>query len=117
MELDQEYAATVELRAAGYMSSAQFIVDRHFAEHYKNLDPPELTIVLTGTRYIKIFKTEASDKERGRNGCIFAFIDRTNGDILKPASYKAPAKHARGNVFDADYGISRTNSYGPGYLK
>ncbi len=26
------------------------------------------------------------------NGSAWAFIDRTNGDILKPASYKAPAK-------------------------
>ena len=105
------------VRVEGYVSAAQYVTDKHFAENYKNLDPPELTIVTSGTRYVKVFKTEKNDKERGRNGCIFAFIDRTNGDILKPATYKAPAKHARGNVFDADYGISRTGAYGPNYLK
>lgn len=36
------------------------------------------------------------------------------GDLLKPASHKAPAKHARGNIIDgtAKYGV-----YGPEYLK
>lgn len=39
------------------------------------------------------------------------------GDILKPASYKAPAKHARGNLFAADGGIECVNHYGPEYLR
>jgi len=36
------------------------------------------------------------------------------GDLMKPASWKAPAKHSRGNIFDgtATYGM-----YGPNYLK
>ena len=38
------------------------------------------------------------------------------GDIMKPATYKAPAKHARGNVFDMDFEKCLT-SYGPVYLK
>lgn len=42
-----------------------------------------------GTRYTKL-KTS--------RGSAFAFVDMTNGDILKAASWKAPAKHARGNI-------------------
>ncbi len=35
------------------------------------------------------------------------------GDLLKPASWKAPAKHARGNIMD---GTARYSTYGPSYL-
>lgn len=38
------------------------------------------------------------------------------GDVMKPASYKAPAKHARGNIFDAKNGLGSMGQYGPAYL-
>jgi len=47
---------------------------------------------------------------------VWAFIDKTNGDILKPASFNAPAKHARGNIFDKNTWKSIT-PYGPAYLR
>jgi hypothetical protein len=45
--------------------------------------------------------------------CTVGGIDYKPGDLLKAASFKAPAKHARGNVLDgtADYDI-----WGPSYL-
>lgn len=39
------------------------------------------------------------------------------GDIHKPASFKIPAKHARGNVFSADFGASCAGVYGVAYLR
>jgi hypothetical protein len=39
----------------------------------------------------------------------------TNGDVLKPASWKAPAKGARGNIFDEHNGLNRMTEYGPEY--
>jgi len=36
------------------------------------------------------------------------------GDLLKPASWKTPAKHARGNIFD---GTDKWEFFGPKYLK
>jgi len=41
----------------------------------------------------------------------------TNGDIRKPASWKAPAKHARGNITDEKEGMGWMGPYGPAYLK
>ena len=35
------------------------------------------------------------------------------GDLLKPASYKSPAKHSRGNIFD---GSAKWEFFGPSYL-
>jgi len=35
------------------------------------------------------------------------------GDLLKPANWKSPAKHSRGNIFD---GTDKWEYYGPKYL-
>jgi hypothetical protein len=35
------------------------------------------------------------------------------GDLMKPASWRAPAKHSRGNIFD---GTAKWSHYGPTYL-
>lgn len=51
------------------------------------------------------------------NNSAWAFINKENGDILKPASFKAPAKHARGNIFDEHNGMKYITAYGPMYLK
>ena len=45
------------------------------------------------------------------------FIDRTNGDVLKSAGWKAPAKHARGNIFSKDNGLDCMNEFGAAYLR
>jgi len=60
-----------------------------------------------GRRYIRVF----------RGNSVHAFVDMTNGDVLKPASWKAPAKHARGNIFDENNGLGSMGELGPAYLK
>lgn len=40
----------------------------------------------------------------------------TRGSIHKPASFKAPAKYARGSVFEQDNGINCCGEYGVSYL-
>lgn len=47
-----------------------------------------------GARFIRIVVKDGP-------GCYaYAFVDRSNGNILKPAGWKGPAKHARGNIRD-----------------
>ena len=55
-----------------------------------------------GKKYIKVFNlqySEASDyynRPAGyRAGSVTAFIDKQTGQVYKPASWKAPAKHVR----------------------
>jgi len=47
-----------------------------------------------GKRYVKVVRSDACG---GR--CVHCFVDTTNGDVLKAASWKAPAKGARGNIY------------------
>ena len=39
------------------------------------------------------------------------------GDVFKSASYKAPAKHARGNILNSDNGLTCWGAHGPNYLR
>lgn len=50
-------------------------------------------------------------------GGVHSFVDYETGNVLKPAGWKAPAKHARGNIFDAANGLGSMGPYGPAYLR
>lgn len=67
-----------------------------------------------GQRYDRILKNEKNSKVGTQ---IYCFVDRGTGDILKPASYKTPAKGARGNIHDESNGMKRMGPYGPAYNK
>jgi len=60
-----------------------------------------------GRKYIRVI----------RGGSVHCFVDMTNGDVLKAASWKAPAKHARGNIFNIDHGLGSMGEFGPAYLR
>jgi len=67
-----------------------------------------------GKRYIKVC---TGIEETSKVGSSYCFIDKTNGNVLKPASWSSPAKHARGNIFDADNGLDCCGPYGVTYLR
>ena len=48
------------------------------------------------------------------NPSVFCFVDLANGNILKAASWKVPAKGARGNIAN---GASQVGFYGAAYLR
>ena len=64
-----------------------------------------------GQKYLRLMKPE------NEGGGVYAFIEIATGDIFKPASWKARAKHARGNIYDSDNGLSRMTVHGPEYLR
>ena len=114
---------TTDVKAIEYLKGnpivAEFInkVNKERLDHYTKADMvnqySELTVEI-GNKYIRLWQG---------NGC-WGFISRVEGDLkgapikkgdlLKPATWKAPAKHARGNIIDgtAQYGV-----YGPDYIK
>jgi hypothetical protein len=64
-----------------------------------------------GRKYIRIISTSGGSRS------AYCFIDM-KGNILKAASWKAPAKHSRGSVFDADYSWGKAlGRYGAAYLR
>ena len=66
-----------------------------------------------GKKNIKIVER----RFQGDLGAVYCFIDIENGDILKAASWKVPAKHSRGSINTATCGIEFLGPYGPAYLR
>lgn len=55
--------------------------------------------VITGKKFAKIAVM------RGGQRSVYCFIDLSNGDILKSAGWKAPAKGKRGSILNEGYDI------------
>jgi hypothetical protein len=81
-------------------------------QHYPN--QPVVTFESNfGRRYNRIVRADAGGGQRS----VHCFVDMTNGDVLKPAGWASPAKHARGNIFDEANGLGSMGEYGPAYLR
>jgi hypothetical protein len=93
-----------------FVKVAQGIIDTHMAANFPNLDRPILSIDKGGRKYARIVRDDGSQKS------VHCFVEIATGDILKPAGWKSPAKHARGNINDADGGASAMTPYGAKYL-
>lgn len=90
----------------------------NFIENLKkeNLINPE-----SNNEFVELWKIEKTEGKKyiklicGR--CVYCFIDKENGDILKAAGWEKPAKHARGNIFKPEGWKSNLNVYGPLHLR
>ena len=99
-----------------FVEGVQEKSNAYFAEHLSNL-VPDLYQIEGGKKYIKISKAD-----NGGNGSksVHSFIVSVDdpkkgqkmGDVLKPASWKAPAKHARGNIFSDKNGLEAVDNHG-----
>ncbi len=65
-----------------------------------------------GRRYDKLIMLTGG-RSNGRS--VWGFVERSTGDILKAASWRAPAKTLRGNIFDPDP-MENMHWTGPAYL-
>lgn len=67
-----------------------------------------------GKKYIRIVETWGTEHP---SRSVYCFLDM-NGNIYKSATWKAPAKHVRGSVFDKDFSYGQgLNLYGARHLK
>ena len=98
-----------------FLEGAQGIVDKHWERSgYTHARAPKLWVA-GGKKYLKVARTD--DAGEGCSTSVHCFVDTTNGDVLKAASWKAPAKIARGNIFNEDNGLGCMGEYGAAYLR
>ena len=93
-----------------FLEGCQRIVD----EGTRNLDWRTTLSTRKGSKYIKIL---AEDVGMGNSNSrrVWGFVEKSNGDILKPAGWSRPAKNNRGNIFDEDP-LLFISKYGPAYM-
>jgi len=94
-----------------FVARVQELIDSHYGPKYTLLDMRIPTIeIIFGRKYAKLVKNN------GEQRFAYCFVNMTNGDILKAASWKAPAKHARGNINDGSNGMDAVTVHGARYL-
>lgn len=100
-----------EQHLARFVEAAQAVIDDHRTAHCPMLERPVLSVA-GGSKYIKIVR-----KEGGQGASVHCFVSTVDGAVYKAASWKAPAKHARGNIFASDFGKGACTPYGIVYLR
>jgi hypothetical protein len=89
--------------------------------------PPIHRADFISEKWVRVVTLDVPHEGEPKENSVYAFIalqDNTTktlgvvkaGDIHKPAGYKSPAKHARGNIFEADFRKALTAN-GIVYLK
>ena len=67
-----------------------------------------------GKKYLKVVREEYDEKnDRWRDTTVHAFINTETGEVYKPASWKAPAKHVR---FNLSNDLDRQNLHDPNFV-
>lgn len=103
-----------------YAAEVQRITNENFAKNFPNLPVPTVTVEAhPNAKYARVWKV-------GGQKCIHTFvalvdvdtktIKAKRGDILKAETWKKPAKHPRGNVFNENP-LEGVNEYGANYLR
>ena len=97
IELDQRVVRTaptdVKAQQADVLNYTKFltqILEQHYIQQYPDSTNKLSFTVETGRRYLKIIQDNS----------VHAFVDKTTGDVYKPAGWKAPAKIVRYNLLD-----------------
>ena len=67
--------------------------NEYYKTNYSNLTPP-VYVNLGGRKYNKI----VSESENSES--VYCFVEKSTGLIYKPAGYRAPAKGARGSIYE-----------------
>ena len=112
-----------------YRQGVQKLHDDYWKSSNFTHNPGSTAVTEDASRYVRIYLVERqwvdyADHSKGElpvttasRKQVHTFIDKITGDILKPASWKTPAKQKRGNLFDAHNGLATADHYGPGYLR
>ena len=93
-----------EERLRAFVAHAQSLSDA-WMERYPDSARPVIGFDKPGPRFVRITKT-VGDPADPVSRCVYAFVDLTDGAILKTSGWAAPARSkggalaVRGNVYD-----------------
>jgi hypothetical protein len=99
-----------EAEALEWAAKLQAKLNDWYAKASPNLTAPTVEINY-GPRWIRVVLMQYGDQRSA-----YGFIDRTDGKLYKSASWKMPAKHARGSIRNADP-LTNCGPYGMAYLR
>ena len=98
----QDARNTIQLNVRKYTLMLCDALEMNFKQRNHGVvagrEAPEYKFVIeSGRKYHKIIM-EVPNTNRPPSRSVHAFVDMKTGDVYKPASFKAPAKHIRFNL-------------------
>jgi hypothetical protein len=100
-----------DTRLTAFVTMVQDVMDANYRREGFTIPAPVVSVDPNGKKYVRITRqTNDSDKS------VYCFVEKTTGNILKPAGWKGPAKHARGNIYTDDLGRSCCYPHSVAYL-
>ena len=105
-----------------FLARWQERMNEHYRLNLPNLTAPKME-VMKGRKFARIIASENGGQSRRSMGFVALVegylqgVPVRKGDILKSATWNAPAKHTRGTIFASDNGMSAVSVYGVNYLK
>jgi len=97
-----------------FTTAADIMIEAHRQKNFPNVPASPPLEISMGKAYARITKKNYPDD---KHGSTWVFIDLSNGDILKPAGWKTPAKHSRGNILTPTFGVEFVGPHGAAYLR
>ncbi|MCK9267224.1 MAG: hypothetical protein M0P14_00725 [Alkaliphilus sp.] len=76
-----------------YVDNVQSLVNNDLRKRLPSLDLAKIMVEPRGIKYKKVIYIQGVHKS------VHSFVEISTGDIFKPASWKTPAKHKRGNIY------------------
>ena len=92
----QDARNQIQLNVHKYTLMLCDALELDFKNSHPNSDPYKFYIE-SGRKYHKIIM-EVPNDNRLPSLSVHAFVDKKTGEVYKPASFKAPAKHVRFNL-------------------
>ena len=96
---------TFDAALASFVDAVNEMRREYYAKNYSNLTADPITVTTRGIKYVKLVSCNS----------VYCFVRKSDGAILKAATYKTPAKHARGNINDANP-LAAVTPHGAVYL-
>ena len=106
-----------ELTAAVAAISAAVLAQRKADYPHCSLNWETISLGNVGPKYARLVVTRPCGAP---GGSVYCFIDMTNGNLLKAAGWKTPAKGARGNIrvgTSADWFNGALTANGAAYMR
>lgn len=105
----EDFEAALE----AYRALTEKTLREHFDRNGFTFAVPCVKVRSRGRKNAILDYFETKDGEtREHSTRVQAFVDIETGDVFKPASYRAPAKHARGNIYSPEGGAESLTADG-----
>lgn len=98
---------------SNYVYFIQNRMNEYFDSNDFSWEPDTIEAMKPGPKFVRVIKID------GLNGgkSVHSFVEIETGNVFKAAGWKAPAKHARANIYKYESLRKGVNHFGAAYLR